>query len=125
MAIRAIALWRIKRAHHGDRRKAAENEALGVEWNFTQNLQALVLEHCDFGGIERRLVGPHLPVEHDLLAAEAGVFAAGEVIPQDSTVSVQPYSFAAPFSAICDGPRAFTRVPRDVLGEAPCDVLRR
>src|SRR5215471_4531132 len=90
MAIRAIALWRIKRGHHGDRRSAAENEALGVEWNFTQSLQMLVLVHCDFGGIERRLVGPHLPVEHDLLAAEAGVFAAGEVIPQDSTVSMQP-----------------------------------
>src|SRR5262249_9892401 len=57
------------------------------EWNFTRNLQTLILVHFCFGGIEGRLVWPHLPREDNLFAilridgaAEVSIFATGNVI---------------------------------------------
>jgi hypothetical protein len=88
--------------------KAAKDKTLGVEWNFTRNLQTLVLVHFCFGGIEGRLVWPHLPREDNLLAilridgaAEVSIFANGTLSSQDSTISMHPYSLkiVAPFSA--------------------------
>jgi hypothetical protein len=37
--------------------KAAKGKALGIERNFTRDLQTLVLAHFFFGGIGDRLVG--------------------------------------------------------------------
>src|SRR5450631_1837768 len=74
-------------AHGVEWLKATKDKALGVERNFTRNLQTLVLVHFCFGGIEGRLVGPHLPREHNLLAilridgaSEVGIFSNGNVI---------------------------------------------
>src|SRR5450631_267004 len=74
-------------AHGVEWLKATKDKALGVERNFTRNLQTLVLVHFCFGGIKGRLVGPHLPREDNLLAilridgaAEVGMFATGDVI---------------------------------------------
>jgi hypothetical protein len=64
--------------------------------------------HFCFGGIEGRLVGPHLPREDNLLAilridgaAEVGIFATGDVILSRIDNLEHPYSLkiAAPFSA--------------------------
>src|SRR5262249_51195660 len=74
-------------AHHVNWRKAAKDKALGVEGNFTRNLQTLVLVHFCFRRIEGRLVGPHLPREDNLLiilridgATEIRIFATGDII---------------------------------------------
>ena len=74
-------------AHRVDRLEAAKDQALGVERNFTGNFQTLVLVHPGFGLFERRLVGPHLPGEDDLLAglrvnrtAKVSLFAVGDVV---------------------------------------------
>src|SRR5215470_6939769 len=74
-------------AHRVDRLKAAKDKTLGVERNFTRNLQTPVLVHFRFGGLEGRLVGPHLPGENNLLAilringaAKVGIFAAGDIV---------------------------------------------
>src|SRR5215831_6129634 len=74
-------------AHRVDWLKAAKDKAFRVERDFTRSLQTLVLMHLCFGGIEGRLVGPHLPREDNLLAilridgaAEVCIFATGDVI---------------------------------------------
>src|SRR5262249_50469478 len=74
-------------AHRVDRLEAAKDKTLGIERNFTRNLQTLVLVHFCFGGLKRRLVGPHLPGEDNLLAilringtAKVGIFAIGDVV---------------------------------------------
>src|SRR6266566_5809987 len=44
-------------AHRVEWLKAAKDKALGIERNFTRDLQTLVLAHFCFGGIEGRLAG--------------------------------------------------------------------
>src|SRR6476646_2053559 len=70
-----------------DWRKAAIDQAFGIERDFPGNLETSILVHSCLCGLEGRLVGPHLPHEDDLLsvpridrAAEVGVFASRHVI---------------------------------------------
>jgi hypothetical protein len=73
--------------HHVEGPEAAEDETLGVERNFARDLETLVLVHPGFRALERRLVGPDLPGEDDLLAllcsdraAEIRVFPARDIV---------------------------------------------